>query len=90
MSEDVEGEAQDDLMDMQPPPVASRAMRAAPRRMMTRGGTQSLPAGAFAFAGAAPTAAPPLPAQTLVRPAAGGVPPPGGEPDFDDLFNQDF
>lgn len=89
--DDEDTEREDDVMDMQPPPLASRAVRAAPRRMMARGGTQSMPACAFAFAGSAPVpATTPLPTQDLIRPVAGGAPPPGTEPDFGDLFNEDF
>ncbi|KAG8896053.1 hypothetical protein FRC01_012035 [Tulasnella sp. 417] len=95
LDEDEAAEADDLAMDLNAP-MTNRLIRPAPARRaaMTRGGTVSMPVGAFAFSGGNPAAtttpAAADPASLLVQPVPGGATAAPEGVDFEDLFNEDF
>ncbi|KAG8921808.1 hypothetical protein FRC00_008205 [Tulasnella sp. 408] len=97
LDEDEAVEADDVAMDLNAP-VANRLIRGPPRKgAFTRGGTVSMPVGAFSFGGGNPMAASTTtpaaaadPASLLVKPAPGGAAAAPEGVDFGDLFDADF
>ncbi|KIO31052.1 hypothetical protein M407DRAFT_19928 [Tulasnella calospora MUT 4182] len=96
LDDDEAAEADDLAMDLNAP-VTNRLIRAAPRKLgLTRGGTVSMPVGAFSFSGGNPaplstnTPAAADPASLLVQPAPGGTAAAPEGVDFGELFNEDF